>query len=317
MSLESGPLIAVLGANGFIGSKIVKRLSGSGRSVIALSRNPEKLYKHPLVFPAFFDFEDLQNCDLDWLRKVRCIINCAGHLHDSTRMEVCNAKGPIELFKIASSAGVVQWIQVSSVGVYAHKAHGVVSDDDVCSPRDMYEFTKFMFDSAVTNIGAISNLNYTIFRPTIIYGPGMKSRFLYKYISALQKLRVFYIGRADGVVNTIFVDDVVNAIVIAVLNKKLFNKIFILSDCVSQLCFVRAVDGIKGRSGRRVRIPFRLVNLAYKCSRIFFMVPNLDREMAVLSRSVVFSSKRFRDATGWVPRVSIERGLRSTVLADE
>jgi len=91
--------VLVIGATGFIGSRVAAHLLAAGHEVIGASRHrQEAFHAHPEYGWIVADF----NRDFDWhvwrprLHAIDAVVNCAG-LHEETRgetFEAVHALGP-------------------------------------------------------------------------------------------------------------------------------------------------------------------------------------------------------------------------------
>ncbi|SPY08738.1 NAD-dependent epimerase/dehydratase family protein [Oligella urethralis] len=84
-------------------------------------------------------------------------------------------------------------------------------------------------ENAIQSWSKTKNVNWTILRPTLIYGRG-NDRNLSEIAKIIHKLKFFPVfGEADGLRQPIYVDDVANACVLAVFNSASNNKAYNIS----------------------------------------------------------------------------------------
>jgi NADH dehydrogenase len=195
--------VCVLGGTGFVGTRLVARLIKEGHRVTVLSRNSEP-HKHLRVLPGL----ELENCDVydpaalaERFRGQDVVVNLVGILNERgfggggfRRTHVELTRGALQA---ARSAGVARFLQMSSLRAAV--------DAPSYYLRSKGEAERIVqADSAA--------VDWTIFRPSVIFGPG--DSFLNRFASMLGALPlVLPLAKPNAVMQPVFVDDVVEAIV--------------------------------------------------------------------------------------------------------
>jgi nucleoside-diphosphate-sugar epimerase len=170
--------VLVTGASGFIGRAVVAAFAKDGRAVRAAVRQPPQ--------PAFTAGVDVvQHPDLaqpfDWqplLDGVDAVIHLAGIAHtggaDAGLYDRVNRQATALLAKAAAQAGVNRFVFVSSIRAQSGpSADHALSERDPPAPSDPYGRSKLAAEDAVRASGA----PFTILRPVLLYGPGVKGNF--------------------------------------------------------------------------------------------------------------------------------------------
>jgi nucleoside-diphosphate-sugar epimerase len=169
--------VLVTGASGFIGKAVVAALARDGHHVRAAVRQPHA------SFPA--GVEVVQHPDLkeafDWrplLGGIDQVVHLAGiahsrgvapGVHDSV-----NREATARLAIAAAQAGVRQFVFVSSIRAQSGpSADHALSERDPPGPTDGYGASKLAAETAVLHSG----VPFTILRPVVLYGPGVKGYF--------------------------------------------------------------------------------------------------------------------------------------------
>ncbi|HMK87539.1 MAG TPA: complex I NDUFA9 subunit family protein [Steroidobacteraceae bacterium] len=193
--------ICVLGGTGFLGTRAVARLIKDGHQVTVLSRDRE-LHKHLLVLPGL----TLDNCDVydeaelsERFRGKDVVINLVGILNERGFGGAGFRRAHTELtrgvLQAARSAGVARLLQVSAL-----KA---APDAPSHYLRSKGEAERLIRESA--------GLDWTIFKPSVMFGPG--DTFLNRFAGLLASVPlVFPLARPSARFQPVFVDDVVDAI---------------------------------------------------------------------------------------------------------
>jgi nucleoside-diphosphate-sugar epimerase len=170
--------VLVTGASGFIGNAVVAALARDGYAVRAAVRRPH---------PSFPDgVEVVQHPDLaeafDWqplLQGVDQVVHLAGIAHtgrgvDRASYDRVNRQATAQLATAAAQAGVKHLVFVSSIRAQCGPAadHALTERDDP-APTDAYGASKLAAEEAVRSSG----VPFTILRPALLYGPGVKGNF--------------------------------------------------------------------------------------------------------------------------------------------
>ena len=200
MRLES---VAVLGGTGFLGTRLVARLIKEGHTVTVLSRDREQ-HKHLLVLPGL----TLENCDVydeaqlsERLRGKEVVINLVGILNERGFGGAGFRRAHTELtrgvLQAARSANVTRLLQVSAL-----KA--------TCDAPSYYLRTKGEAEKLIREHSGA--LDWTIFQPSVIFGPG--DSFLNRFAGLLAAIPLaFPLAKPGARFAPVLVDDVIEALV--------------------------------------------------------------------------------------------------------
>ncbi len=154
--MTMGGCILVLGANGFIGSRVAAALSSAGYQVRAGARDTRTASRRAPHFEwVKADFFNLTRPD-DWqglLAGVDAVVNCVGVLQDGGRdsNRIAHVDGPRALIGACEGAGVSRLIHVSAVG----------ADEDAGT---LYASSKAETETMVM----ASKLDWVILRPSLV-----------------------------------------------------------------------------------------------------------------------------------------------------
>lgn len=314
-------LIAITGATGFVGRKIAELNLAEGRLVHYLTRHDAKPISQ--ASPTIGDVNSSREQLQPFLNGCGLLINCAAELHDQAKMFDTHVQGTINLLHIIKgsrkhSEEDFHWIQLSSCGAYGVSAYGdqeiIIDENSANNPQNEYELTKTKADELIIEFAKNNSwFKYTIIRPTIVFGSGMRSTALLQIIRLVKRGLFFYISTKESIANYVHVDDVVNAIGASVSNERAYNEIFIVSnDCR----FKDLLNAIA--SELRVLPPLLVINkkiLQYftKAIGLFFNSPIKKEQMDALSRRVRFSSRKIKDKLGWRPSAPVPEQIKQYV----
>ena len=180
--------ILVTGASGFVGRAVVTAFAQSDRTIRAAVRRPPE--------PAFAaGVEVVQHPDLsqsfDWkpyLEGVDQVVHLAGIAHTGgvapQLYDRVNHRATAELAAASAAAGVRHFVFVSSIRAQSGpSADHALTERDAPAPTDAYGRSKLAAEAAVRSSG----VPFTILRPTLFYGPGVKGNFALLLRAALSR----------------------------------------------------------------------------------------------------------------------------------
>ena len=191
-------MILLTGATGNVGSALLSRLVSDGRPVRALVRDPRRLGPERVrVQIALGDLADASSFR-HALRGVTTVIHLAAAIRDQERqgatIEEVNALGTLRLVRAAERAGVERFIFFSAIGASLHS-------------QSRFFRAKAQAEIAVEE----SDIETTVFTPSIIYSPGDP------WITLLGRLAVLPVvpisGRGRAVYEPIWSQDAAAAVV--------------------------------------------------------------------------------------------------------
>jgi UDP-glucose 4-epimerase len=169
--------VLVTGGGGFIGSHVVDRLLERGDTprVFDLSASP---YHSPLEVETFTgSITDAANLDLA-MRDCDAVIHLAavadvGHvLADPVLAEEVNTRGTLNVLEAACRAKVGRVVYGSTTWVYSDCAEQEVDEETpIPAPRHLYTATKLAGETYCAGYAELYNLESTVLRFGIPYGP--------------------------------------------------------------------------------------------------------------------------------------------------
>jgi len=152
--------VFVTGGTGFVGREVITQLSHAGHDVVALVRqnSSDKLPKAKGVRIHFGDVtvpEDL----VDGMRGCDAVVHLVGIIRAFPDKEIT-----FDRLHVGATKNVLEAAQANGIKKYLHmSANGARPDSDIA-----YQKTKWQAEQEVRESG----LDWSIFRPTIIFGAG-------------------------------------------------------------------------------------------------------------------------------------------------
>jgi nucleoside-diphosphate-sugar epimerase len=243
---------------------------------------------------------------------VDVLYHAAGQLTRQSDMHLVHVEGTKRLIE-AASGKIGRWVQLSSVGVYGPMRDGVVTEDAALNPAGPYEVTKTQSDEMVERSGRAKAFEYSILRPSNVFGPNMTNRSLFQLIQAIDRRLFLFIGRAGASANYITVENVVDALLLCGTMPEARGRIYNISDYRLQETFVATVAACLGVAGPRLRIAERP---ARQLARLFSILPSFpltsSRVDALVNRCV-YQTSRIEMELGYSHRFSMEEAIESLV----
>jgi len=210
-------VILITGSTGFLGSRLVKRLCESGHRVRAMVVNNDPMIHRlkgincEIVTGDISDPATLDSC----MKGVRCVFHLAAILvsDEPGRFHQINYIGTKNVVDAAVKAGVVHFNYVSAAAASYKK-------------RTTYGETKFLSEQLMKE--KKNTTNFTIFRPTLLYGPGGGGQELVIYIEQLRKFKwcIPMVGSGKALKRWVCVDDVIEGLSLAVNKPVSYGKIY-------------------------------------------------------------------------------------------
>lgn len=224
--------VLVTGANGFVGSRLVRRLVAEGARVRALVRNPsaraelEALGAEP--FLGQLTQEDVPRAAMEG---IQAVVHCAATgLPDRTESFLVNSTSTQRLLDAALAAKCERFVHLSTTSVYALEGREEIDEDTPTTSRDsVYSESKAEADGRVLQAQA-QGLACTILRPALILGSHPSSVWGNKVPRAIAAGRFPLAGDGLGEFAYVHVDSLVEAIVTALRSDAAVGQVINIVD---------------------------------------------------------------------------------------
>jgi nucleoside-diphosphate-sugar epimerase len=182
MPTETGLVVAVTGAGGYVAGRVIEGLTRDDRvaRVLGFDVRPPRVQSPKLVF----DQVDVRNPALEArLGGVHVVVHLAfvmDPIRDETEMRDVNVNGSQNVFRCAATAGVGKIVYTSSAVVYgAHPDNDVPLTEDSPLRANLdfsYSAHKLEVEYVVKEVAAENpDLRWAVFRPAIVFGPNVDS----------------------------------------------------------------------------------------------------------------------------------------------
>lgn len=232
--------IFLTGATGFVGRHLIKRLNGHEVTCF-VRKDSEDLKNFKSVKGDLKYIADVANN----LKDVDVVIHLAANLWvtDNHTMYLDNVVATKNIIEACKKNGVKRIITLSSSSA---------------TPENLSEYgkTKLEADKLVMN----SRLEYTILKPTMIYGDG--GRGFTRILSHIKKYPIVpIVGHGKTLMQPVYVEDVVDVILKCLENPKSITKVYNIAGpkAVSMNELFDAISSTLGKKKFKLHIPVRLL----------------------------------------------------------
>ncbi|MDN5869895.1 MAG: SDR family oxidoreductase [Nitrococcus sp.] len=306
-----GPLcVGVTGASGFVGSALLERLACDRYNVVALMRCPSawRLATARIV-------GDLERAEglTDALNGVDVLIHLAARAHvmrecgsDAlSQYRSVNVDGTLRLATAAVAAGVKRIVFVSSIKVNGEctTARPFTASDEP-APQDAYGVSKWEAETVLQQIAGESDLEVTIIRPPLVYGPLVKGN-LRRLSSIVQRGLPLPFGAVSNRRSLISVYNLCDLLVRCIEHPAAAGQTFLASDGedLSTPDLIREIATAMSRPARLWPVPVAILRFA---GRITGRRDEIDR----LCGSLQMDITKAHDLLDWHPPLSVREGFR-------
>lgn len=223
-----GKSALVTGATGFIGTRLVEKLIAEQDVQVTAAVRSVARAEH--ILSAGARAVDVNLSRSGEVERAVCGNDVVFHLaHDFKRNAAYNLRVFKNLADACAAQGVRRLVYVSSIAVYDQWPAGDLSED---SPSKEiggdYKNAKMAIEEELRGRVAAQTLDGVILQPTIVYGP-MGWMWTDRITEQLTTGTVVLPDDGQGLCNAVYVDDVVDAMILAADGPDLAGEAFIIS----------------------------------------------------------------------------------------
>jgi nucleoside-diphosphate-sugar epimerase len=327
------PTILVIGGTGFIGKYLVKKLAEQGHGVRVVTRGinagniglaglPVELIQGDIADAGFMDKA------LDGIEVVYDLAKATGSKwEDYYKNDVLVTKNIAER---AQAHGVKQFIYTGTIdSYYSADANSVITADTPLDPkmknRNLYAKSKATCEAMLLEMHKQSGFPVTIFRPGVVIGKGCPPA--HWGVGMFQsESRVQFWGDGNNKLPLVLVEDVADALVLALNKADIAGQTFLLTDepLLSGRDYVDIVSAESGTKLRAEPMPiwkFFMIDAFKEGAKNLIKHPNRKvpsyRDWDSRSHRARYDSTKTKDILGWQPAGTkaklIENGIVSAV----
>jgi nucleoside-diphosphate-sugar epimerase len=257
--------VGVTGASGFVGAWVMDMLARRGVVPIPLTRGASTL---PDAI-AIGDLGALPSPPV--LPKLDAVIHLAARTHAMDERDSIeayrrtNVEGTRQLVEAARVSGAAQFIFMSSIKVNGeHTAPGSrFTEDDEPVPGDAYGISKLEAENVVRSLCERHGIRWTIIRPPLVYGPGVRANFRKLAELSIRGLPL-PLGATGNLRSLVHVGNLTEFTVRCLAHPAAYDQLFLISDGedVSTSELLQRMARSAGRSVRLFPVPRSLIGMA-------------------------------------------------------
>jgi UDP-N-acetyl-alpha-D-quinovosamine dehydrogenase len=313
--------ILITGGSGFVGHRLLSLLSKMNYPLRAtyFNNKPEN------------DF--FLSCNIDWrqfnlideksydglLKDIDIVIHLAGMAHikresadSSDKFRKVNAEATTKLIKEAAKYGVNQFVFISTIKVSGERTEKK-SDNSFCSFKETdtsdasgsYAESKYEAEIKLIEICQETGMKYTVFRPPLIYGPGVKANF-FNLIKLMDLKIPLPLANIDNLRSILYVDNFCDAVIKSIGHDHAMNERFFIKDKdISTPELMKIIAAALDKPACLFPIPLAIMNMV---ATLFFRKEQYNK----LTDSLVVDDSKFRKNLNWSPPVKFSEAIQAT-----
>ncbi|RCJ29613.1 hypothetical protein A6770_21920 [Nostoc minutum NIES-26] len=312
-------IVCVTGGSGGIGQNLLKHLLESFY-VKALFRKENTTTDEWKKRGCQIILGDLRNEEslMQLVAGTEFVFHCAaltGSLSSEQAHEV-NVEGTRRLAQAAVKSGCQRFIHISSIAVYSSTPNPEkVYTEELTTieypTMELYCLTKSRAETALKEVAKKHNLEYVILRPTCVYGPAINS-YTVTPLNIIQKGLPIIFGDGEGLLDVVYVDDVVRAILLAARSTKANGQIFNVGG-ESITC-----KEFYSYYGRMLQRPIR--HISKEMANVVVNIASIHKEFGkslkwyfeLHEKSEKYPSIKAKELLGYAPQVPLIIGMLKT-----
>lgn len=312
--MKAPQMLAVTGANGFVGRALCIEAVKRGLTVRGLTRSP-------CILPPGVENVAVGNVDgsTEWgaaLAGCDVVIHLAARVHimrDKSRDPLAefrrvNTLGTVRLANGATAAGVRRLVNVSSIGVNGPSTEGNLefTDQDTPDPHNPYSLSKWEAEQALRVIQMRGEIEIVTVRPPLIYGPGVGGNFL-RLLGAVYKGIPLPLGLTRNFRDLLFVGNLVDFLILCGAHPAANGNTYLVSDG-TPLSTHALLRGL----ARALGVPSRLFPVPPFLLQMFGNMTGYTAEFERLLSSLRVDSSKVCRELDWYPPYTLRQGLQAT-----
>ena len=312
-------LLLVTGANGFLGSEILRQAISGNVRVRGTDKHVSSVVSKTDYFPANIL---VPKTLLPICQGVTHVIHAAGLAHifdnssaDMTSFPSVNENGTANVISASAEAGVGHFILISSVSVYGPFAQVELDENYPCNPVGPYALSKYNAEQRAKVIAKKSGMALTILRLATLYGEGDPGN-VGRLMRAMDKRRFIWIGDGRNRKSLLHKGDAARACLSVAMHPASGINIYNVS---APPCSMRdIVSGLSRALGRKP-LPGRIPSsVALGLTRFISRISDnrLNQFHQTLQKWLsedVYDTRRFEEAYSFQTKFSLEDGLKREV----
>jgi nucleoside-diphosphate-sugar epimerase len=255
--------IIVVGGSGFIGTRLVTRLTDSGHKTVIVDKRVSGSFPNHCLQADVRDYEALLTSFRSAFggERADAVINLAAEHRDDVRprslYDEVNVGGARNVCRVCSELGIERQIFTSSVAVYGFAPVGT-GEDGVINPFNDYGRTKAEAETIYDEWWrGQTGRSLTVVRPTVVFGENNRGN-VYNLLKQMAVGPFLMVGKGRNVKSVAYVENVAAFLEHSLSftpGKHLYNYIdkpdYSMKELVNHIDMM-----LRGRPRRMIRIPY-------------------------------------------------------------
>ncbi len=318
--------VLITGANGFIGSHLVRKFVEEGHRVYGLVRKTSDLtlisdMQVSLKYGDVTDYNSIEKA----LHDIDVVVHNAGLASDWGSLQLfrkINLEGTRNIAEAALKNGVNRIVYMSSTAIHGFDHKSPQSEHHMKNPVFNYGISKLEAENWILNFGEEHNIEVASIRPGNVFGPGDHT-FMEKYIEAMISGKIAYISKGRSLTCPTYVENLVHGVYLASIHENAPGQAFIITDGlhITWKQFTEAIAEEMHIPHPKISVPLGLSLFLASISEGIYKLagsshaPLLTRyRMYNAGTDYSFSIDKARDLLGFEPVVNLKEAIRKTVL---
>ncbi len=229
--LPSDAHVLVTGANGFVGSRVCKRLSGAGTDVRALVRREDAdLSRAGDVDVAVSTLDDRVGL-ADAMSGITHVVHCAAAAGpDHEVAAAVNVAGTRAVLEVAAEAGIQRVVHISTTSVVDEDVTVVDAEADlVDDDAGPYPVTKRDAEDVVAQVARDTGIEVVVLRPPAVLGWGPTSTWGQRVPAWVKEGELPFSPDRRANLGWVHVDDLAEAVVLGLVDDRAVGHTYVVA----------------------------------------------------------------------------------------
>ncbi len=296
--------IAILGASGFIGQHLCKKLVNENIDILALirskkSREAKKLLKMDIEIIEIGDLFEKKTFNNNF-SKVEYLINLAALAHINTKNFLKNQSNSYKINNIEDN--IIRNFKNKNLKII-HLSSAKVSEK-IKDNQTLYARVKKEGESVIRK----NYKKHIILRPPLIYGPNVKANF-FSLMKAIYNNLPLPLKKQSEKRSYMYIENLTDAILLILKKNHFIGKTYEISDnCL--ITNERLARFLANGLGKKAKLFYLNPKLLYIILKILGKKELFNKIM----KEFIVTNKEFISDTGWKPPYHYSEGIKKTCL---